>query len=341
NPVVRVEVEGKEKFDMQVNFETWREAGYKLNLTTYSDMYNFNTGGSASLESTANENNPYPTIAYPDVIVPGKKDRIVWYHHNVKSGCELTMKVQGLESYYETMTDPLFSRTFGGTIKGDGFVTKMESGEGRDGYVTKRWTPNDRILESVHPSTKQNFNIYLLTEHPVTVRQWLKDLDELISRVDKIDIEDARRAHQNWWNDLWNRSWIHATGNEDAEQVSKSYTLQRYIFACNGRGLHPIKFNGFMFTVPREENPDPDFREWGPAYWFLNTRAMYWPMLTSGDFDLMGPYFNLYMNALPMAKERNRIYFGHGGAHFPEQLYFWGGFPTDHYGWDRRFQMTE
>ena len=29
------------------------------------------------------------------------------------------------------------------------------------------------------------------------------------------------------------------------------------------------------------------------------------------------------------------IYFGHAGAHFPEQIYFWGCYPTDHYGWDR------
>ncbi|MFC1738758.1 DUF5703 domain-containing protein [Planctomycetota bacterium] len=41
NPVVRVEVEGKEKFEMQVNFETWRETGYKLKSTTVSDMLNF------------------------------------------------------------------------------------------------------------------------------------------------------------------------------------------------------------------------------------------------------------------------------------------------------------
>ncbi len=338
NPVVRVEAEGKEKFDMQVNFETWREAGYKLDSTTMSDMYNFNTGGSAPLESTPADNNPYPTIVHPDVIVPGMKDRIVWYHHNVKSGCELAMKVQGLESFYETMTDPLLYRTFGGSIQGDGLVSRMESGEGWDDSVTGRWTPNDRILESTQSRTRQSFNVFLLTEHPVMVRAWLRNLDKLIDRIDKINIEDARKAHQQWWNDFWNRSWIRVTGNDDAEEVAKAYTLQRYIFACNSRGTYPIKFNGFMFTVedPDEGNADPDFREWGTGFWFMNTRSLYWPMLTSGDFALMEPYFNLYLNALPMAKERNRIYFGHAGAHFPEQLFFWGGYPTDHYGWDRR-----
>ena len=337
NPVVHVEAEGKKNFDMEVNFETWREAGYKLDATTYSDMYNFNSGGSAPLETTFADNNPYPTIVHPDVIVPGMKDRIIWYHHNVKSGCELTMKVQGLESFYETMTDPLLYRTFGGSIQGDGLVSRMESGEGWDESVTGRWTPNDRVLESTQSRTRQSFNVYLLTEHPVMVRAWLKNLDTLVDRVDKIDIEDARKAHQQWWDDFWNRSWIRITGSDDAEEVARAYTLQRYIFACNSRGTYPIKFNGFLFTVEDEEgNNDPDFRVWGTGYWFMNTRAMYWPMMTSGDFDLMEPYFNLYLNALPMAKERNRIYFGHAGAHFPEQLFFWGGYPTDHYGWDRR-----
>jgi hypothetical protein len=171
----------------------------------------------------------------------------------------------------------------------------------------------------------------------VTVTEWLKELDKLVDEVDAIDIEDARRAHRNWWDNLWNRSWIRAAGVDDAEQVSNLYTLQRYIFACSASNIHPIKFNGSLFTVedPEEGDNDPDYRRWGPGFWFMNTRALYWPMMTTGDFDLMHVYFDFYMNALPMAKERNRIYYGHAGAHFPEQLYFWGGYPTDHYGWDR------
>ncbi|MFC1739389.1 DUF5703 domain-containing protein [Planctomycetota bacterium] len=335
NPVVRFEAEGKDEFEMQVNFETWRETGYKLKSTTPSDMLNFDNGSSR----TVIENDPYPTIVYPDVIVPGKKDRIIWYHHNVKSLCGLIMKVQGLESYYRTMTDPLLYRTFGGAIQGKGFESVIKRGvfNGPDRqYPTKMMAYSDRELKSAQPSTKHSFNVYTLTRHPITVPEYMNELDELIAEVDAIDIEDARRAHQQWWDDFWNLSWIRITGNDEIEEVAKAYTLQRYIYACNSRGTYPIKFNGFMFTVENTEGDnDPDWRIWGPGFWFMNTRAMYWPMLTSGDFDLMEPYFNLYMNALPIAKERNRIYFGHAGIHFPEQLYFWGGYPTDHYGWDR------
>ena len=338
NPVVRVEVEGKDEFEMRVNFETWRETGYKLKSTTPSDMLNFDNGSSRSI---IEEEDPYPTVVYPDVIVPGMKDRVIWYHHNVKSLCGLIMKVQGLESYYKTMTDPLLYRTFGGAIQGDGFVSVIKRGVFAEDaphpqYPTTMMAYSDRELKSAEPSTRHSFNVYALTKHPITVPEYMNELDELIAEVDAIDIEDARRAHQEWWDTFWNRSWIRITGNDDTEEVAKAYTLQRYIYACNSRGTYPIKFNGFMFTVENEEGDnDPDWRVWGPGYWFMNTRAMYWPMITSGDYELMGPYFNLYLNALPLAKERNRVYFGHAGAHFPEQLYFWGGFPTDHYGWDR------
>ncbi len=338
NPVVRVEAEGSKEFEMQVNFETWRETGYKLKSTTMSDMLNFDNGST----STPAEYDPYPTIVYPDVIVPGKKDRIIWYHHNVKSLCELAMKVQGLESFYNTMVDPLLDRTFGGAIQGDGFVSVINKGvfgEGRDIplYPTKMMAYSDRELKSEQPRTKHNFNVYVLAKHPITVTEWLKKLDEVVEEVDAIDIEDARRAHQDWWDNVWNRSWIRAGGDDDAEKVAKNYTLLRYVFASSARDIHPIKFNGSIFTVenPNQGENDPDYRIWGPGFWFMNTRTLYWPMMTSGDFDQMQVYFDFYMNALPMAKERNRIYYGHEGVHFPEQLYFWGAYPTDHYGWDR------
>ena len=333
HPVVRVEAVGEKDFDMQVAFETWREVGYKLQSTTVSDMFNFDN----HTTSTPMDQNPYPTVVHPDVILPGQSDRIVWYHHNVKSPCALIMKHQGLESFLDKMTDPLLHRTFGGTIRGEGFVSSIDTAQASDTYVTKKRVKNDRTLKTSQPGRKHRFNVYLLTKHPATQPEWLGAMEELIARVESVDIERARAAHRAWWDEFWNRSWIRATGNEDAEVVSAGYALQRYLFACSGRGAYPIKFNGSLFTVedPNEGHSDPDYRRWGPAFWFMNTRALYWPMMTSGDFDLMQPYFGLYLNALPMAKERNRIYFGHAGAHFPEQLYFWGGYPTDHYGWDR------
>ncbi len=127
-----------------------------------------------------------------------------------------------------------------------------------------------------------------------------------------------------------------ATGR--AFQVSQGYALQRFINACGGRGAFPIKFNGSIFTVdsrePGEEY-DADYRRWGGPYWFQNTRLAYWAMLRAGDFDLMQPLFRMYLDVLPLAEARTRVYFGHQGAFFPETMYFWGAYANENYGWDR------
>jgi hypothetical protein len=108
--------------------------------------------------------------------------------------------------------------------------------------------------------------------------------------------------------------------------------LQRFTNACGGRGEQPIKFNGSIFTVGRPD--DPDFRRWGgPGFWFMNQRLIYWPMLASGDFDLMLPWLRMYRDMLQLQRHRTNKYFGHAGAHFPETITFWGAEVSAHYGW--------
>ena len=34
-----------------------------------------------------------------------------------------------------------------------------------------------------------------------------------------------------------------------------------------------------------------DYRGWGGAFWFQNTRHSYWPRLAAGDFDAMEPHW--------------------------------------------------
>ena len=42
-----------------------------------------------------------------------------------------------------------------------------------------------------------------------------------------------------------------------------------------------------------------------------NQRLVYWPMLKSGDFDLMKSQFDFYLRLLPTAEARTRAYWGH------------------------------
>jgi hypothetical protein len=92
--------------------------------------------------------------------------------------------------------------------------------------------------------------------------------------------------------------------------------------ACSARGNAPIKFNGLIFTIPVNDNPD--YRDWGPMFWWQNSRQPYWSMLSSGDFDLMQPLFKMYFDALPLSRFRTEKYFGHPGASFQETMNFFG-----------------
>ncbi|MHB8522953.1 MAG: DUF5703 domain-containing protein [Limisphaerales bacterium] len=126
-----------------------------------------------------------------------------------------------------------------------------------------------------------------------------------------------------------------AAVRDEAAYVSQMYHLQRFITACAGRGAYPIKFNGSLFTVPPgATEKDPDYRRWGPGYWWQNTRLPYISLCTSGDFDLMRPLFRMYADELlPLCKYRTKLYLGHDGAFYPECVMSWGAVFGSTYGW--------
>ena len=130
-------------------------------------------------------------------------------------------------------------------------------------------------------------------------------------------------------------------GTVPPSEVTNGYVLQRFMNACSGRGASPIKFNGSIFTVektpgapPETADGDPDWRCWSGSYWFQNTRLSYWPMLASGDFEMMEPWFRMYLNALPLSKARMQAYYKfEGAASFQETMNFWGMPNNRDWGW--------
>ncbi|MFT3680142.1 MAG: DUF5703 domain-containing protein [Ferruginibacter sp.] len=192
---------------------------------------------------------------------------------------------------------------------------------------------DDKTLHSKQPSLSQSVSIYPYTQRVKYAGEWRSKLKEQVNQINKIPVETARAAHRSWWHRFWQRSWVFVTGNSAAEKVTQGYILQRFVTACAGRGAYPIKFNGSIFTV---DNPvykkdgqllpmDADFREWGGQYWFQNTRAMYWPRLMAGDFDMMQALFKMYLDMLPANLQQVKQYYDHAGAYFAETSPFWGG----------------
>jgi hypothetical protein len=150
---------------------------------------------------------------------------------------------------------------------------------------------------------------------------------------------------RNWWHQYWNRSFvfINPSLNDSSEswQAGRNYQLFRYMLGCNAFGKYPTKFNGGLFTVDpvyidSSIHGTPDHRNWGGGLFTAqNQRLVYWPMLKSGDADLMKPQFDFYLNALKNAELRTGIYWNHAGASFTEQIENFGLPNVTEYGWKR------
>jgi len=308
HPVVRIWSESAQPCDIAVAIEVWRDAERTLEGDELFSAYGLISS-------------PDPVVVTADTIMPGFSNRVVWRHRNERSIWPLTLRLQGMEEWIAQGTDPLLHRTFGGVIEGDGLVSE-----------------NAMTLTSPHSSREHTVSVYIHSAQTPTPGEWLERIEREIARLKPLDWQTAFDAHRAWWHAFWDRSWVHVTGADDAAVVSRGYALQRFIGACGGRGAYPIKFNGSIFTVDahlKDQAFDADYRSWGGPYWFQNTRLVYWPMLASGDFDLMTPLFRMFLDALPFARARTQAYFGHEGAFYPETMYFWGAYANDNYGWDR------
>jgi Domain of unknown function (DUF5703) len=276
-----------------------------------------------------------PTVVTPDIVVEEPSDRVVWYHRNPETpSFAKNIEMQGLEG--AGLADPLRDRIFGAIMAGEGFVKQ-----------------GPKTLVSVKGDVRR-LGVHVLTRQPETPEGWLAAAEAQARAANAVAPASAWSAHRAFWREFWDRSWIYvrsapgatvrtARGDEsEGDVVTRGYILQRFLNACAGRGAYPIKFNGSIFTVdePGAEG-FADYRRWGQGYWWQNTRLPYMSMPASGDLDLMRPFFGMYSGLLPLALFRTRHYFGHGGAYFPECIYFWGPVFTEVWGDKPLAEMAE
>jgi alpha-L-fucosidase 2 len=252
-----------------------------------------------------------------DTVFPAGSDRITWCHFNPSSMYPSLLKQEHLESLIPKYPDPLLHRCFGATLTGPGLI-------GSD----------DHTLKSSAPGQNFRLDLIALTERQVDSAQvWQNNLEALVKDANPVGLQPAWTSHQQWWQNFWDRSWIHVDGTADAAKVSQGYVMQRYLMACSSRGEQPAKFNGGLFTVGHDRlagakttdaDHDPDYRRWNECYWNQNNRLLYWPLIATGDNDLLQPWFEMYLKALPLTKDRTQLYYHHDGASFPETMHFWG-----------------
>jgi len=304
HPAIHVEVDNNVPRDIQVTLDLWRTQRRELTGKELRSAYGL-------------QGAPFSVYVHPDTVVDTPKDRIVWYHRNEASIWENNLKHQGLGGFISQSTDPLLGRTFGGRIEGANLVSA-------DATTLTSSEAGKHLEVSIYPHCAQTDS----------AERWLDQLNQNVTRCCRPSLETARKDHRAWWNAFWDRSWIRVSGSPDLETLTRAYTLQRWVTACGGRGVHPIKFNGSIFTVDGD-GFDADYRNWGGPYWWQNTRLPYWPMLASGDFEMMRPLFAMYQAMTPLAEYRTQRWFEHSGAFIGETVYFWGMYNNTNYGWDR------
>jgi len=321
HPVIEVDIKSDHSIAASASIEMWRTKKDTLASIEVSDTFCDANGPPRGM-----------TVVEPDVLLAKPSGGIGWYHHNGKSvGPAISARLQGLQDF--PRPDPLLHRTFGAVISAPG---------------SRRL--DDRRL-ALPPSDHHRISTYVVTQHPALPGQWQSTVDSVIAKTEAVPQHHRRKAHARWWEEFWNRSWIHVHAGggasrkdtDDAFLVSRSYALQRFIAACAGRGKYPIKFNGSIFTVPAAGRPgDADYRQWGPGYWWQNTRLPYASMCTSGDWDLIQPLFTMYAQELmPLFRYRTRLYLHHGGAFIPECILFWGDLFNEVYGWTPYEQRSD
>ncbi len=301
-PIVRVAIDSREAAPLTVAAELWRTDRI---IDDTDELFAFMR--QAAPFETAHET--------PDEVLTPAGDAIAWCHHNRHSTWSANLGHQFLGDWARehAADDPLLRRSFGCLVVGEGL--HRSSSLTLSGAARRHW---DMAITSACAQVAAPAGL-------------LPALEQV-----PLGADIARPAHERWWSEFWQRSWIRVSGDAAAEAVTRGYALQRYVFACAGRGNFPIKFNGSLFTVigrDKGKTFTPDWRRWGGAYWFQNTRLAYWPMIMAGDAEMVRPLFRMYCEALPLARVRTMAHHGIAGAVMPETMTPWGTWGSGDYGY--------
>ena len=268
-----------------------------------------------------------------------KSGRILWYFAvGDRSVYRDDLKYYQVEHMVAKYPDPYRFNTFGNLLESPSLARDHGTLSGKASAIDIR--------------------IHALAMQAPEVSQWVDTITQQAARP--VDTAKDWDEHCRWWTDFWERSWIMATDNtlpaaareqfqgepaasglrpenDGAALAAQSYNVFRFLMACQSRGRIQTKFNGGLFTQPLRvdtgkdrpgatRNQDgswlthEDDRLWGRRFTYQNQRLLYWPLLASGDFDLMKPFFDYYSNLLEMRQAITKAWFGHEGAYYRENI---------------------
>ncbi|MFM2290639.1 MAG: hypothetical protein RIS29_452 [Bacteroidota bacterium] len=317
-PVIHVDIQNKKALQCEVHYENWR----------YADrLIRKNEGQQNSYKWAIPQGQ---MMKHDSVSVT--QNGLTFFHRNAtKTVFDAAVAQQGLEAVKSSLYNPLSQLTSGGKMLVSGMqFTGIEKGI-YTGTDFQAW-----IFKSNQPISHQHITIALEVSQAENMAAWDARLQKTIA---SIRLDKDRQQSIAWWRAFWERSFIQI--DDEASELSRNYTLFRYMLGCNAHSQWPTRFNGGLFTfdpvcVDSTLQFTPDYRKWtGGTFTAQNQRLVYWGMLKSGDADLMLPQFDFYNRILKNAELRSKTYWGHGGACFAEQLENFGLPNPSEYGWKR------
>lgn len=245
-------------------------------------------------------------------------NHLVFFHQNPsKTVFDYTVSQQGLDGVKTLLMNPLSNLVSGGVLRAEGYTYAGTIDGVYAGTDYRAW-----LFRTIKPMKHQKVHIALHTEQTTDLEKWLQNAKRTLAAV---DITKDKKRTRLWWQEFWQRSFIRSD-EVQASVWARNYTLFRYMLGCNAYGDYPTKFNGGLFTfdpclVDSTLAFTPDFRKWGGGTMTAqNQRLVYWPMLKSGDLDMMTSQFDFYNRMLRNAELRSLIYWQHAGACFAEQI---------------------
>mgnify|MGYP000699677751 CR=1 FL=1 len=303
HPIIHVEVTNAQPLQTEVFYENWRyqerpvrkgegqQCSYKWappkGTVTESDFISLDK----ITDSTGKAETNRTSI---------KRNQLLFYHRNPEQTVfDVVVAQQGMNEVKSQMMNPLKNLTFGGTLFGENLEFAGTADDVYAGTDYRAWK-----FRSSKAARKEHICIVLHTDQTETIEEWEQGLQTALQRIvpkgkvsSKTIIQDKKQT-RSWWNSFWQRSFIEAEG--EAKEITRNYTLFRYMLGCNAYASVPTKFNGGLFTfdpchVDEKQSFTPDYRKWGGGTMTAqNQRLVYWPMLKSGDFDMMPSQFNFY-----------------------------------------------
>ena len=132
-------------------------------------------------------------------------------------------------------------------------------------------------------------------------------------------------TQSTWWNAFWASSGLIEANSSDGSAQYMENLRDIYLYA-EAASMHSGDYPGSQAGVADMFAFDEDQQDWYPAgYWLWNLRGQIAANLSSGNFALNLPIFNMYLNDLPAIESWTSAQMGgKAGACVPETMRFNG-----------------